>query len=254
MSIFTVAASLGFWEILGVQIWLLRLVALLAGALIAPTMVGSWLWLTLGVLTTLSAIVTFTPIVRPMAQQLVRDDRSAPRHATAGSGLEAVIVLSGEVSDEGLITGSTMERLISGIQAARAMKIPVLALSATTPAFGAYRPSTEPDQRTLVSLMAPELQLELVHNVFSTRDEAVAFTALARTRGWHRVLLVTSPMHSKRACATFEKTGLAVECRPAVARVHEATRLESSESRRLAFQEVLYELSATLLYRVRGWI
>ena len=253
MSIFTVAASLGFWDIVGVPIWLLRLVALIAGALLAPTLLGSWLWLLLGALTTFSAIVSFTPIVRPIAQRFVRDDRSAPGHATADPVLDAVIVLSGEVSDEGRVTGSTMERLISGVQNARTMKITAMALSATAPAFGDDKPSSEPDQRALVSLMAPELQLQFVHNVFSTRDEAVAFTALAKARGWHRVLLVTSPMHSRRACATFEKLGLAVECRPAVPRSHDPSRLESSESRRLVFQDVLYELSATLLYRSRGW-
>lgn len=253
MSIYTVAASLGFWEIVGVPLWLLRLTALLVGAVAAPTVVGSWLWLALGALTTLSAIVSFTPIVQPLALHFVRDDRAAAGHATAATGLDAVIVLSGEISDEGRVTGSTMERLISGVQDARAMRVPVLALSATAPAFGDYKPSSEADQRSLVTLMAPDIQLQFVHDVFSTRDEAVAFTALAKTHGWRRVLLVTSPMHSRRACRTFELLGLAVECRPALPRTHDPNRLQSSESRRLAFQEVLYELSATLLYRARGW-
>jgi len=253
MSIFTVADSLGFWDIVGVPVWLLRVVALAGGAVLAPTVLGSWLWIALGALTTLSAVVSFTPIVQPIAQRFVRDDRSAPGHATADTALDAVIVLSGEVSDKGLVTGATMERLISGVQYARNMKISAMALSATAPAFGNYKPSSEPDQRALVSLMAPDIQLQFVHDVFSTRDEAVAFTALAKTRNWHRVLLVTSPMHSKRACATFEKLGLAVKCRPAVSRTRDPNRLESSESRRMVFQHVLYEATATMLYRSRGW-
>ena len=253
MSIFTVAASLGVWDIVGVPIWLLRLVALAGGAVLAPTAMGSWLWLTLGALTTLSAIVSFTPIVRPMAQTFVRDDRHAASRVPSDTALDAVIVLSGEVSDEGRVTGATMERLISGIQDARALNIPNIALSATAPAFGDYKATSEPDQRALVALMGPDIRPQFVHDVFSTRDEAVAFAALAKTNGWRRVLLVTSAMHSRRACATFEKLNLAVECRPAVPRAHDPNRMESSESRRLVFQDVLYELTATLLYRARGW-
>lgn len=253
MGIFAVAASLGAWDIVGVPIWLLRLATLAAGALLAPTAMGSWLWLSLGALTTLSAIVSFTPIVRPMAHSFVRDDRNASRRVTRDTSLDAVIVLSGEISDEGRVTGSTMERLISGIQDARALKITTMALSATAPAFGDYKPTSEPDQRALVALMGPDIRPQFVHDVFSTRDEAVAFAALAKTNGWRRVLLVTSAMHSRRACATFEELGLAVECRPAVPRARDPYRLESSESRRLIFKDVLYEFSATLLYRARGW-
>lgn len=261
MGIFTLAGSLGLWSIVDVPLWVLRLVALGGGALIAPTAVGNVLWLVLGGLTTLSAVLSFTPIVRPMARYFVRDDGapstgiaiSRAAAETPQAALDAVIVLSGEVSDEGRVTGATMERLISGVQEARARGIRVLALSVTAPSFGDYRPTSERDQRELVALMGPGLELEFVHDVFSTRDEAVAFQALAKSRGWRRVVLVTSPMHSRRACATFEQLGVSLECRPAKARLRDPGRLESTESRRLVFQDVLYELSATLLYRARSW-
>ena len=47
MGIFTVAASLGVWDIVGVPIWILQLATLAVGALLAPTAMGSWLWLSL---------------------------------------------------------------------------------------------------------------------------------------------------------------------------------------------------------------
>ncbi len=43
-----------------------------------------------------------------------------------------------------------------------------------------------------------------------THDEALAVQALAQARGWHRVLLVTSANHLRRATATFRYTGLEV--------------------------------------------
>lgn len=43
-----------------------------------------------------------------------------------------------------------------------------------------------------------------------THDEALKVRALAAARGWHRVLLVTSANHQRRATATFRAQGLEV--------------------------------------------
>jgi uncharacterized SAM-binding protein YcdF (DUF218 family) len=93
-----------------------------------------------------------------------------------------------------------------------------------------------------------------VRNVFSTRDEALAFAALARTHRWRRVVAITSPTHTARACAALEAVGLSVECRPASERVYDLSRLDRPGNRRLAFADLLYESTATLLYRARGWM
>ena len=61
-------------------------------------------------------------------------------------------------------------------------------------------------------------------------------------------------MHTRRACGAIEKAGLSVECRPAAPRDYSLRYLDSGGGRRLAFIDVLYELTATLLYRVRGWV
>jgi hypothetical protein len=61
-------------------------------------------------------------------------------------------------------------------------------------------------------------------------------------------------MHSRRACATIERAGLAVVCRPAAPRTYDANRLDQPFNRRMAFQDVLYETMASALYRLRGWL
>jgi len=101
--------------------------------------------------------------------------------------------------------------------------------------------------------MAPDLTLRFVTHVHSTRDEALAFAAMARTHRWRRVVLVTSPLHSRRACAAVEHAGLPVLCAPAASREYALSRLDRPENRRLVFADVVYESAATLLYAVRGW-
>jgi uncharacterized SAM-binding protein YcdF (DUF218 family) len=165
-----------------------------------------------------------------------------------------VVVLSGDVNENGRVVGSAIDRVLTGVADAKARSISSLALSVVEMELRGERVTTEVDQRALVALMAPTLTLHFVRHVFSTREEAVAFATLAKAQGWRRVLLVTSPLHTRRACATFEAAGLSVECRPAVARSRDHTRLESTESRRVVFQDLIYELTATILYKARGWI
>lgn len=241
-----IAESLGIVSVLGVNAPMLRLVAAGGGALIAPTRFGSLLWLVTGVLVTVHFVVGFTPLVRPMVSPFVRAD--APR-----LDAQAVLVLSGGMNDEGRLQKQALHRLLSGLQVLRTRSIPSLALSVTKQVRKRRVVTTERDQRNLAQLGAPAVDLHFVRDVYSTRDEALAFAALARTNGWKTVVVVTSPMHSARACATMENVGLVVECRPAESRDYSLDRLDLAENRRLAFADVLYESAAWLLYRQRGW-
>ena len=241
-----IAESLGIVSVFGVNTPMLRLVAAMVGAIVAPTRFGGLLWVISGLLVAVHFIVSFTPLVRPMVSPFVRSD--APR-----VDAQAVIVLSGGMSDEGRLQKQALHRLLSGMQLVRTRRIPSLALSITKQVRKQRVVTSEQDQRDLVQLGAPAVDLRFVRDVHSTRDEALAFAALARTHGWNTVVVVTSPMHSARACATLENAGLIVECRPAESRDYSLDRLDLAENRRLAFADVLYESAAWLLYRQRGW-
>ena len=78
--------------------------------------------------------------------------------------------------------------------------------------------------------------------------------ALARRNGWSRIVLVTSPFHSRRACATFEKTGIKVSCVPSDSRDIAVRSLTGSENRLLAFGMLIYEIAGTIRYRQAGWL
>ncbi|WP_310570896.1 ElyC/SanA/YdcF family protein [Gemmatimonas sp.] len=252
LAIMQLAAALGFWTAAGVSSFSARLVLMLAGALLATSSRGSWLWLIAGVLSTLLMLVSYTPLVTPMIAPFVRRD-AVPVAFAPSEAADAVVVMSGSVTSEGRVTGAALERLISGFQQARRLGLSVVALSVVGDDADPSVESSERDQRELAQLMAPDLALRFVKNVHSSRDEALAFAAMARTHGWRRVVLVTSPLHSRRACAAVEHAGLPVRCAPAASREYALSRLDRPENRRLAFADVVYEIAATLLYRMRGW-
>lgn len=242
------ASTLDLWDTAGVSITTARVGAIALGALLATGPFGAWLW---GVNLALGALlltVSHTPLVAPLASAFVRRDPDVAPPP------DAVVVLSGSVTDDGLVNGPALERLLTGMAEAKRRGIPELALSVVGDDADPTVPLSEGDQRQLVTDFASEVHLRLVHDVHSTRDEALAFAALARTQGWKRVLLVTSPLHTRRACAVMERTGLTVQCLPAVPRMYSVTRLDRPESRRLAFADLVYETAATALYRLNGWL
>ena len=88
----------------------------------------------------------------------------------------------------------------------------------------------------------------------STHDEAMAVKRIADRGGLKRIVLVTSPFHTRRACATFEHLGLIVSCVPSDSRDIAVRSLSSPRDRVGAFALWIYELAATLQYKWDGWI
>jgi hypothetical protein len=68
---------LGFWGILGVPLWLVHLVALCGGAVLATSGLGVALWLLDGVVAALLLVVMYTPLARPLVPMFVRADAAS---------------------------------------------------------------------------------------------------------------------------------------------------------------------------------
>lgn len=245
---FLVADVLSVTDLTGFSPIILGTAALIVGALVATTRFGSVLWMALVSLSLVVLIVCYTPVMLAPAKQFVRADMSS-------APVDAVVVLSGSMTEEGLITREPIVRLLSGIAQARQLGVRTIAMSVISEQTGSRGViSSERDQRALVAQYAPDLELLLVRDVKSTHDEALQFVALGRTHRWQRVAVVTSPTHTKRACKTFETLGLAVTCRPSDAREYSLRYLGGAHSRLNVFRDVMYETLATLLYRSRGWM
>ena len=245
-AMLVLADRLGWSDVVGMRPLYERLLFMIVGALLAPLSWGAWLWSATGALVAINMLVAFTPIVRAPALHFVRSD-------TDSAHVDAIVVLSGAMNEDGQLKGPVLDRLLSGLAAARRQHVTAIALSVIEDRKGGRQVFSETDQRDLMALLAPDLTVQFVHDVASTHDEAIKFAALATKNGWHRVALVTSPLHTRRACRTFEMVGLPVQCIAAVSRDYALTRLGSANDRLAAFRDVVYESAATVAYRYHGW-
>ena len=114
--------------------------------------------------------------------------------------------------------------------------------------------SDSADLQSVISLVGDGTRTILVDSVTTTRTEALRMRAIARANGWQTLAVVTSPLHTRRACATFEAVGFRVVCVPATVRGSGLIPGSIAEDRLRDFRSWLYETFATDSYRRRGWI
>jgi uncharacterized SAM-binding protein YcdF (DUF218 family) len=219
--------------------------AMLAGALL-----GRWLLramvATMLIAMTIAAIGIWSPLVPALAKPFVRND------AVDLSQLDAVFVFSNSVNTHGLVSGEGIDRLLTGV-ALRAQRPELPLLVSTVRSTDRSRGiSSVADQRAVIALAPAPGTTEWIDSVYSTRDEAVKLSRRAFLARWKRVAVVTSPMHTRRACATVEGLGLPVTCvaapwRPA------GWPPRTARDRMVVMQRLTYETLAWLQYRLSGW-
>jgi uncharacterized SAM-binding protein YcdF (DUF218 family) len=187
-------------------------------------------------------LVAFTPLVGVLTADLPR--RDPLRHA------DAVFVLSSDLQKDGELTALAESRLLHGLELVgqgQAARLVVSELPAPTPSYAAAARGLAERLR-----LAPELIV--VGPVRTTRDEAVLLGRLCRQRGWSRLLVVTSPLHSRRACAAIEHEGVQVVSSPAPETRYDLETLDRADARLQAFGAWLHERAGLIVYRRSGWI
>lgn len=240
-------------QVLGVQQLLRRpdlalfVPAALAGAVLGVTRLRPLLWVGAGTLSLLCVAVGYTPLVSSLATPLIRRDPVPPR-------VDAIAVLSMGITPDGLMRSETLDRFVSGLELARSGVAPALMVSRERRKFGDTINSDSLDLQRVADLMTGPISINFVDSIFTTRTEALRMKALAQKNRWRTVAVVTSPMHTRRACATFEAVGFVVVCVPARVRNSGLAPRSSAEARLHSFQSWLYESFATDTYRRRGWI
>ena len=241
-----VALTIGMADALSLSASTVRLTALFIGALLGRSRWSWVLWAALLVTSVSFALIAYTPLIERPALSLLRADAEGPP-------ADAVAVYSAAMTDAGHIADVALTRLVSGIDDARRLGIPALAVSVQARTVRGRVVSTEADQSRLVEVLGAGLVLHTVTNVTNTHDESLAFAALARARGWQRVRVVTSPLHARRACETLEATGVLVTCAPATSRDVAITQLGTSGARLVLWRAAVHEVVGLLVYRWRGW-
>lgn len=218
----------------------------LVGSLIAQTrLYRVLLWATVALLILLG-LIAFTNVMEGPVRSLVRVDPT-PRDA------DAIVVLSGGVTNDGLLPQQGSDRLRKALELMKAHVAPVLVLTRERTRAGQRGVNTARDQDDFIALVGID---SVLHTdwVTSTRTEAEEVSRIAAARRWKRIIVVTSPVHSRRACAVFERVGLTVSCIPAESRDISLNRMTSSHDRVGAFALWLYELAGTVRYRQLGYL
>ncbi len=220
----------------------------LVGAVVGLTRAAIALWLTTAAALIAFCVIAMTPFVTrvlPTSAMVRRDNLPA-------QPLDAVVVLSGGITPDGMLVPEALDRLLSGLALMRDSVAPVLVV--TEPRRSGHGVTAAADQARVRALVARPFPMLMVDSVHTTRDEAVNAWRLLQARSATRVAVVTSPLHTRRACATFEQVGFEVTCVPAVSRVYSVTGADNGNDRLTLFREWLYERAAWIEYRTRGWV
>jgi uncharacterized SAM-binding protein YcdF (DUF218 family) len=188
--------------------------------------------------------VAYTPLTASLARGLPRRDQPDPRPA------DAIFVLSSRVQADGEPTSVALARLVHGLELVGEGRAPRLVVSEASPPEQSY----ERLARAMMANLGLKGEVLSVGKVGNTHDEAVATAALFRKLGLHRVVVVTSALHSQRAAATFEHAGLQVWSDPAPEVDFDLETLDWPDERLRAFGSMIHERVGTFVYRRRGWL
>ncbi|MBM3496080.1 MAG: YdcF family protein [Armatimonadetes bacterium] len=210
-------------------------------AAVYVTRARALVWMCGGFAVVLFCVAVSTPVFPRAARSLIRKDTLEKA--------DAVVVLS---------SATTKERKLDEVAFVRTVYAMGLvndgwADTLVRTQVGGDFPKPDEDVAELARLCGRPT-IEVIGPVESTRDEAVQFAELAQRRGWKRAILVTSPYHSARAAAVFEKTGTGIISAPSVEREFAPSNPRSVRERLAVLRWWLYEQVRWALYRVRGWV
>lgn len=240
------AHVLGVPQLLRIPDLALFFPAAIFGAAVGGNQLRPLLWVPAGIIAALCLIVAYTPLVSLLAQPLIRRDPLPPK-------VDAIAVLSEGITADGLMRRPTLDRLLTGLSLAQRGTANVVLVSRESRYLHGKLVSDSADLGNIAALDPAVPEIIFVDSVLTTRTEALRMRGVAEGRHWATLAVVTSPMHTRRACATFEAVGLKVVCVPAVMRQSGLDGDADPEDRLRAFRSWLYETFASASYRSRGW-
>jgi len=158
-----------------------------------------------------------------------------------------IVVLSGGITSKGLLNATTRARVEWAAKLHRDGLGARLVVSGGPRRPG--RPPSGPAMRRLaVEFGVPEAQIEIEGHSSRTAENAEEVAALVRSRGEPSILLVTSPLHMRRAKLCFQKHGVEVGAAP-------VPRIEGEPPERASVvSQALHEYIGLVYYGLRRWI
>lgn len=222
------------------------LIGIAVGAVVGA-LKGQWILLAVdGLLAVVYVVVAYTPIMTHVAEKWVRAD---PLPASA----DAIVVLSASLLSDSALNVYGTERLLTGLELYQRGVAPRIFTTYMDVDFSDGPRTTTADQTRLIKLAGASAAWTVLEGVMTTHDEALQ-SAIKLPDGARNLVVVTSPMHTRRACATFEMVGFKVSCYPARARLYATWHPLEASDRLAAFADYLYERLGMVKYRWKGWV
>jgi uncharacterized SAM-binding protein YcdF (DUF218 family) len=196
--------------------------------------------------TVVLALCVFTPMLQPLEDAL--DVTELPSQA------DVIVPLgAGFFCGSAELEGASLARLTKGLELWRsgyAKTMTVTDAHGLAPKCGSIEDAALALVRKLYPSTAPEIVV--LRDMKTTRTEAEAVAREAKARGWKRVLIVTSPSHSRRAKTTFKQLGL-----DAFVVASTEPRFDSSLrtpfDRLMAIRPLAREVAGFVKYGLLGW-
>lgn len=219
---------------------LLVVLATVSGALLGITRGRRALAAAALALGLLWVIVAFTPVSAWFAQGLVRREMAEPA--------DAVFVSFAGLRPGAQRVAEAQNRALHGVELLARGKAPriVVVESSLLPGVAMVR--------DMMARLAVEGDVVVAGQGDTTREEALAVGLLAREKAWKILLVVTSPIHSLRACRALEKQGSTVVSVPSTDSRFQVDELNTSAERLAAFGSVIHERLGIWIYARRGWL
>lgn len=166
------------------------------------------------------------------------------------SQADAVVVFAGGVGESGKAGGGTQERLQHAIDVYRQHYADHLVFSS---GYTYSFPEAELMRADAVQQGVPASAIVLERQSTNTFENARFTAEIFRRRGWHSMLLVSSPYHMRRALLVWHKVApdlRVVPSPPEKSQFYDHTRGASLDQVRA----LVHEYAAIAAYWLRGWI
>lgn len=219
----------------------------------------------LGFLAVLYLILSIPAVARSY-ERLLADGSEPIRSPAAARGAQAIVVLGGgsvtyradgaeinELSDASslrVLEGARLYQLLDGL--------PVVVSGGADELEANTTPESVPMQQELLEAGVPRDMILLESRSGNTREQAENLALLLEARGLERFVLVTSPIHMRRALASMRAMGLDAIPSPAKQHTdgHAVLRgsLLPSPAALDASRAALREAIALIYYWAQGWI
>jgi uncharacterized SAM-binding protein YcdF (DUF218 family) len=232
----------------GADVGMACFVATVIGAFVALAVPVRWIAVLVAIVAVVVYMVTFTPLTAGRVHAWIRRD-PPPTHTP-----DAVVVLATTISVDGFLDATGTTRLLSALEVMRQTGARMLVTTRPRQAPADLTSAYLADYRQIIGLAGDTSRWRAVGPVATTHDEALATSQLLAPAAGRSIVVVTSPLHTRRACATFEAVGFSVTCWPSDERRYALQSFSGVRTRLAATVDWLYERAAVIEYRWRGWM